>query len=126
MKHQPIIGDLFGGTDAPIPVELPPDRWRRLIELVRRPTGKHDSGGYQDRLARWRSTMDHRKRMVPLTVRRAGRALDDVTWIRHQIANQHGGGWQASVAAIFTGAHESFADVAIAPRAARKRGEMTP
>lgn len=110
------MSDLFGEPDA-IVIVLPQDRWDILTELVKRPDGKHLNGGYQDRQADWREGMNYRSRSIRLLrVRRRPRQIDDVSHIRRQIANKHGGGWQHHVHDIFVNTHLFFTGIEILPR----------
>jgi hypothetical protein len=88
-------------------VALPQDRFERLLRLVNKPNGKHSSGGYQSRNRRWRSSIDEAARTIAIEA-------DDLDWIRRQLQNRDGGGWQKHVYDIFNGV--IFTDLPVTPR----------
>lgn len=102
-------------------VQLPPRQWARFIELATRPTKKHASGGFQNRLRQWCSQMDEANHTVVLSHQSSStRALDDMTWIAHAIADRNVGGWQKHVFDIFAGCHPRFTGITIKPRKGKK------
>jgi len=96
-----------------IVVRLTASRWDLLMRLVTQPDKKWDTGGYQGRKEKWRSRMNAEAKSIELDA-------DDIDWIRRQIINRDGGGWQRQVAAIFAGQHLLFSGL---PRKPRKKPE---
>jgi hypothetical protein len=80
-----------------------------LLRFITDPDKKHQSGGYQDRKEKWRTKINEPMRCIELDE-------DDIDWIKRQIINQHGGGWQSKIAVIFAGQHKEFSRLPIAPR----------
>lgn len=85
--------------------------WERLQWLVTQPDGKHQSGGFQNRKAKWRLAINLATKSIELDA-------DDIDWIKRQIANQENGGWQKKMADIFAGQHPEFSRI---PRVPRKK-----
>lgn len=111
----------MSATDLTL-VQLPPRPWSIFYELVTRPTGKHQSGGFQNRLRKWRSRMDVVNHTILLSHHSSSpRELDDMTWIAHAIADRNVGGWQKHVFDIFAGCHPRFTGITIKPRKGRKQ-----
>lgn len=80
-----------------------------LLRFITDPDKKHTSGGYQNRKTKWRVQINEAKRSIELDE-------DDIEWIKRQIINKKGGGWQSDIADIFQGQHPVFSRLPIAPR----------
>jgi len=103
-------------------VYLPDRAWHRLFELATRATGKHISGGWQNRLRRWCTQMNEADRSVVLShTPGSARELDDMTFLERAIVQKNVGGWQRHAFNIFAGSHPRFTGLTILPRPPRKR-----
>jgi hypothetical protein len=89
-------------------LKLPDNRWVTLMYLLTTPDGKHESGGYQNRKAKWLDSVNQSNQTIVLDE-------DDVLWIQRQIANRKGGGWQSKIYNIFTNLHPAFRGIATLP-----------
>jgi hypothetical protein len=92
-----------------IVLALPPWCFAPLLKLITDPDPGHQSGGYQSRKRKWRTRINEALRSIELDP-------DDIEWIRRQIENRKGGGWQAKVSAIFAGQHPLFSRIPAKPR----------
>ena len=92
-----------------IVLPLPPWHFAPLLKFITDPDPGHQSGGYQGRKRKWRTRINEASRSIELDP-------DDIEWIRRQIANRKGGGWQAKVRDIFAGQHALFTGIRAKPR----------
>ena len=83
--------------------------WTRLLTLITKPDGKHASGGWQNRKRKWLTRINEAAKSIELDP-------DDIDFVRRQIINQHGGGFQQHFTDIFAGQHPQFSRLPIAPR----------
>lgn len=90
-------------------VTLRGGNWERLEKLVTQPDVKHQTGGFQNRKAKWRTRINIAAHSIELDA-------DDIDWIRRQIENRKNGGWQQHVSDIFAGQHPFFSGLRPAPR----------
>ena len=100
------------GGDLPlthIVLPLPPWCFAPLLTFITDPDPGHQTGGYQGRKRKWRTRINEPLRSIELDP-------DDIEWIRRQIANRKGGGWQSKVANIFRGQHKLFTRIRTKPR----------
>lgn len=86
--------------------------WDGLIRLITHPDGKHESGGWQNRKRKWRGQISEADKSITLDP-------DDVDFIRRQLMNRKGGGWQKQMADIFAGRHPQFTRLPVTPRKKR-------
>jgi hypothetical protein len=100
-------------TTGPLTVTLSPDRVERLLDLATRPNPNRRRG-YQKRLAGWLDSLDEQRGTLTLTG-------GDVLWLRRQLINGQGGGWQRAHVRIFTGSHAHFSNLPLQPRKKRSR-----
>jgi hypothetical protein len=92
-----------------IVLALPPWSFARLLRFITDPDPGHQRGGYQDRKTKWRTRINEPLRSIELDP-------DDIEWIRRQIENRKGGGWQQKTADIFAGHHALFSRIEAKPR----------
>lgn len=101
---------------------LPQDRWDALLNLIEKAEGINSSGGWQNRLSDWAQALDHDDRSIALDHRRGPRGrLDDLTWIKRQIADRDRGGWQRKIAEVFTDTLWMFEGIEAKPRKAQAK-----
>lgn len=84
-------------------------RWNLLLKLVTQPDVKHQSGGFQNRKAKWRMHLNEADHSIELDE-------DDIGWIQRKIRSRKGGGWQKQIAEIFAGQHPLFSGILPDPR----------
>jgi hypothetical protein len=92
-----------------IVLALPRGSFARLLRLITDPDPGHQGGGYQGRKRKWRSRINEALHSIELDA-------DDVDWIRRQIMNRNGGGWQKKTADIFEDQHGLFFGLPIKPK----------
>jgi len=83
--------------------------WTDLLTLITKPDGKHKSGGWQNRKRKWLTRINEAMRSIELDA-------DDIDFVRRQIMNKNGGGFQQKFYDIFAGRHPQFTRLPIAPR----------
>jgi hypothetical protein len=82
--------------------------WTRLLKLVTTPSTRSD-GGWQMRKRKWMTRVNEATKSIELDP-------DDIDFIRRQIMNMKGGGFQRQFYDIFAGQHPQFSRLPIAPR----------
>jgi len=96
---------------------LPPDRFDRLMEVMRR-VKPHERGGWQSRLRVWKNQVDESLCAIRLLPRLG--QLDDMVFIARAIEQRNIGGWQKHAFDIFEGTHPRFTGLTIRPRPPRR------
>jgi hypothetical protein len=92
-----------------IVLPLPVSSFGRLLKLITDPDPGHQTGGYQGRKRKWRTRINEALRSIELDP-------DDIQWVRNQIENRKGGGWQKKITDIFAGRHPLFTGIPAKPR----------
>jgi hypothetical protein len=98
---------------APLVLKLSPDRFERLLAQVTMPNPRRRTG-YQSRFRRWLTAIDEAEHSIELTG-------NDVLWLRAQLINRRGGGFQHALHKTFAGTHVLFSNLPHRPWRKRTR-----
>jgi len=110
------------GGGANLRLRLSPRPWGLLEAFVASRVGEGSSGGYQSKRRKWRAQLNARLSGLDTWERRAVPRVmpglcyleldqGDVDWIRRQIRNCGGGGWERQVCDIFDSSAEVFCNI---------------